>query len=50
MNINDPNMLNSSCNISNAQNNSYEITIDNKLNNSEYNFTIQKLEVFQVLI
>ena len=40
-------MLNSSCNTSNAQNNSYEIIIDNELNYSEYYFTIQNLEVFQ---
>ena len=42
-------MLKTSCNTSGAKNNSYDIEIDNELNNNEYNFTIQNLEVFQVL-
>ena len=48
-NINGPNMLKQTCNTSNAKNNSYEIEIDNELNNNEYQFTIQNLEIFQVI-
>ena len=50
ININGPNILKSSCNTSNAKNNCYDIRIDNELNNNEYYFTIQHLEIFQVLI
>ena len=42
-------MLKQTCNTSNAKNNSYEIEIDNELNNNEYYFTIQNLEIFQVI-
>ena len=49
INIYGSKMLKTSCNTSGAKNNSYDIEIDNELNNNEYNFTIQNLEVFQVL-
>ena len=49
INIFGPKMLKASCNTSDAKNNSYDIEIDDELNNNEYYFTIQNLEVFQVL-